>query len=162
MLVNGGDISAQRRQQAQAEQQLNEANTIFTAIADTPGRAFVQLRLGALCIHQARPEIAQAHLQQAVQLGEVSHPAYAAQALCLLGVLALGRGDVRVGVHLCAAAAAALPHIRQQLLPDDVALLDRLLAAAEAASGATSFAELWQAGSQQPVEFPRLLHLLAV
>ncbi len=162
MLVNGADISAQRRQPVQAEQQLIEANAIFTAVADTPGCAFVQLRLGALCIHLARPELAQVHLQQAVQLGEVSHPIYAAQALCLLGVLALGQGQVGFGLQLCAAATAALPHIRQQLLPDDVALLDRLLAAAEAALGAASFAELWQAGAQQPVEFSRLLHDLAV
>ena len=163
MLCNLADINTVLGNYAKAEQQLLEAGSIFTLSNGMTGRSFVFLRLGALYIHLDQLEAAQSHLQKAVYYSEIAQVvSYGSQAICMLGVLALAQERYRIGVYLCAAAAAKFVRLRQRLLNNDVELLDRLLNRAKDKLGIADFDAIWQRGLQFSGELGQLLHEIVV
>jgi DNA-binding NarL/FixJ family response regulator len=76
---------------------------------------------------------------------------YLGLCLCLIGILAVQRGEYARGVRL-AGAAATDEHVRVALYPDEAHSFERGLASARAALGDDVFAAVWVEGERMTLE----------
>ncbi len=126
----------------------NEAHHYFEAAGVTTGIVFVHMRQGGALLQVGNLEEAALRLQTALQLGQESQTlSYYAQALALMGIIAIRRGDDAAGVCAIAAAHARYDYLRQRLLVPDLLALDAALAHARTTLGDAAFQAATDAGA---------------
>ena len=144
MLGIAADLETTAGDRERALEMLREAYQQFLYTGDLPGQSYARLRMGAIYLHTGRYQEARSALAEARQLAQETYTlSYEAQALCLLGMVAVQQGQYVHGVEMCAAAEARHRFLRQRLLPADLALLNDSLAEARNHIGTKRYDEIW-------------------